>query len=217
MRRSLALALVLVLALVGGAAALAARGDPQKRIAPADQARAKAMLVRPADLPGFRAGPAGPEGDFYCRALDESDLTLTGHANGRQFALGTVSVGSAAQVYESLADARSAWRRATSPAGVRCARTMLAREFAKRGARLVSLEKTAFPRLAQQTAVFRATLSATTPQGTLTVYVDLVALMHSRAHASVVVGSALVVPTRAEELRLGRVVAKRMATAMRGS
>jgi hypothetical protein len=94
---------------------------------------------------------------------------------------------------------------------------MLAREFAKRGARLVSLEKTAFPRLAQQTAVFRATLSATTPQGTLTVYVDLVALMHSRAHASVVVGSALVAPTRAEELRLGRVVAKRMATAMRGS
>jgi hypothetical protein len=41
--------------------------------------------------------------------------------------------------------------------------------------------------------------------------------MHSRAHASVVVGSALVAPTRAEELRLGRVVAKRMATAMRGS
>jgi hypothetical protein len=215
MRRLLAIALVLALA--GGGAALAARGDPQKRITPADQARAKAMLVRPADLPGFRATPSSSVGDFYCKALDESDLTLTGEAQGRQLALATVLVGSSAQVYESVGDARTAWRRALSPAGVRCAKLVLGREFARQGARLVSLSRISFPRVAQQTTAFRATLSGTTPQGELRVYVDVVALMHARAQASVVVGSALVVPTRAQEVRLARTVAKRMATAMRGS
>jgi hypothetical protein len=210
-------ALVLVLALTGTGAALAARGDPQKRITPADQARAKAMLVRPADLPGFRPQRSGPEGDFYCEALDESDLTLTGEAEGRQLALGTVFIGSAAQVYRSLADARASWRRATSPAGVRCAQRVLSREFANTGGRLLSLRKISFPRLSQQTVVFRAKLVAATAQGDLPVYIDLVALMHSRAHATMVIGSALVAPTRAEEVRLARVVAKRMATAMRGS
>lgn len=210
------LALGLVLALAGGGAALAARGDPQERLTPADQARAKAMLVRPADLPAFQSRPGSSGGDFYCAALDESDLTLTGDAQGREFLLGTVSITSTAHVYQSVPDANASWRRATSAAGVRCARTVLAREFAARGIRLVALRKAAFPRLAQKSIAFRATLSGQTAQGDLRVYVDLVALMHSRAQATLVVGSALVVPPRAEELRLGRLVARRMATAMRG-
>jgi hypothetical protein len=215
MRRLLALGLVIALA--GAGAALAARGDPQKRLTPADQARAKAMLVRPADLPAFQSRPAGPGGDFYCAALDESDLTLTGEAQARQYALGTVTVGSTAQVYESVADANASWRRATGRAGVRCARTVLAREFAAAGIRLVSLRKLAFPRLAPRTAAFRATLAGPPSQPDLRVFVDVVGLGRSRGQATIVVGSALVVPPRGEELRLGRLVAQRMAKAMRGA
>jgi len=215
MRRTVILGFVL--AFVASGAALAAKGDPQKRITPADQARAKAMLVRPADVPGARVLPAGPDTDFYCKALDESDLTLTGEAEGPQLSLGASLVGSGAQVYESRADADASWRRSTGAAGVRCAATTVRREFAKQGARLVSLRKVAFPRVAGRTVVFRATLSTTTAQGDIPVYVDVIALMHSRAHASVLVGSALVVPPRAEELRLARLVAKRMTAAMRGA
>jgi hypothetical protein len=215
MRRSVTLALVL--ALVASGAALAAKGDPQKRTTPADQARAKAMLVRLADVPGAKATPAGPDTDFYCKALDESDLTLTGEATGRQLSVGVMFAGSASQVYESVADAVASWTRGTSAGGVRCAEAALRREFAKQGARLVSLRKVAFPRVAGRTAAYRATLSATTSQGDIPLYLDLVALMHSRAQASVVVGSALVAPPRSEEVRLARLVAKRMAAAMRGA
>jgi hypothetical protein len=193
--------------------------DPQKRLTRADNARARAMLVRRADLPpGFLAQPGGSQDPHVdCPpAVSESDLTLTGEADGVQFALGPVIVSSAAQVYRSTADAESSWRRATSAAGVRCATTLLRQEFAKQQIRLVSLRRVAFPRVSQRTAAYRARLSASTAQGTIELFVDLVALMHGRAHATVIVGTPLVPPQRADELRFARVVAGRMATAMRG-
>jgi hypothetical protein len=52
MTRIVTLRLAVVLVATGSA--LAARGDPQKRITPADQARAKAMLLRAADLRRIR-------------------------------------------------------------------------------------------------------------------------------------------------------------------
>ena len=146
----------------------------------------------------------------------KSDLTLSGDAEGQQLALGGLFVSSAAQVYESVADASASWRRATSAPGTKCAAELLRNEFAKQGVDLVSLRKVAFPRVAERSVAYRVTLSANTPQGKLPVYVDLVAMMRSRAQATVIVGSALVTPPKAEELRLARIVAGRMATAMRG-
>lgn len=210
------LALALLASLVTGAA-LAARGDPLRRISPADEARAKAMLVRQSDLPGSRAGAPSPDIDFYCPGLDASDLTLTGDAVGRRFAVGLMIVASASDVYESRADAAAAWRRATSAAGIQCAKSLLRRQLAQQGARLVSLRAIPFPRVSDQTIAYRATMTATTPQGEVTAYVDVIALMRSRAHATITVGSALTTPPRSEELHLARTVAKRMANAMRGA
>jgi hypothetical protein len=216
MRRPAVVAVAL--ALVAAGSALAAKGDPQKRITPADQARAKAMLVRASDLPGFTVGPPQRDsGDLYCAALDASDLTLTGQAASRQFILQIVSTGSSSEVYESLRDADAAWRRSTSAAGVRCAKTVLGREFAKQGARLQSLRKVAFPRVATRTVAYRVTFAVAAAQGDVPLTVDLVALMHSRAHSSIVVASVLAPPDRALELRLARTVSKRMTTAMRGA
>lgn len=215
MRRLVVLALLLALAVTG--TALAARGDPQRRITPADEARAKAMLVRQSDLPGSKAGAPTPDVDFYCPGLDGSDLTLTGDADGRRFAVGLMIVASASEVYESRADAGAAWRRATGADGVQCARSLLRRQLAQEGGRLVSLRQIPFPRVSDRTIAFRATLSATTPQGTVPAYVDVIALMRSRAHATITVGSALTTPPRSEELHLARTVAKRMASAMRGA
>ena len=202
-----------------GASALAAHQDPQKRLTKADNARARAMLVKRSDLPaGFQpqlSSGADPHAD--CAAsVSEADLTLTGNAEGPQLALGVLFVSSAAQVYESVADASASWRRTTSAPGTRCATELLRREFAKQGVDLVSLGKVAFPRVSERSVAYRVTLSATTAQGKVPVYVDLVAMMRSRAHATVIVGSALVPPPKAEELRLARLVAGRMTTAMRG-
>jgi hypothetical protein len=213
MRRLVAIGLLLALVVAG--AALAGRGDPQKRITRADQARAKAMLLRPADLPGFRVGPVEGDDDLYCAAVDESDLTVTGEASGRQFASGVVFAASSALVYESLADATAAWRRSTSAAGEQCGRTILSTAYARQGVRLVSLRQMAFPRIAPRTVAYRVRFVATTPQGRVPLTLDVFGLMHSRAQATVVLGSALVTPDRGAAVRLTRLVAERMASAMR--
>lgn len=205
-RRIVALALVCFVATTG--AALAARGDPQKRFTPADQARAKAMLLRKADLPrGFVASLDTPESDFYCKALDESDLTLTGEAESPNFSRVTVFIASLAQVYESVGDANASWRRGTSPAGERCIRD----EFAK-DSEFLSLRRLSFPRVAPLTVAYRLTGRT---QG-VGFYLDFAVLQRSRAQAAIVFGSAVAPVRKAEEVRLARIVAKRMATAMRG-
>ena len=205
--------------LVVSASALAAHQDPQKQLTKADNVRARALLVKRTDLPtGF--GPqlsAGPDPHVGCSpSVSESDLTITGDAEGPQLALGVVFVSSAARIYESVADASASWRRSTSAAGTKCATQLLSREFAKQGVGLVSLRKISFPRVSERSAAYRVELSAMTSQGTVPVYVDIVALLRSRGQATVIVGSAVVPPQRAEELRLARIVARRMASTLRG-
>jgi len=217
--RRLLVCVLLLASLALSATAAATHQDPQKRLTKADNARARALLIKRTDLPaGFQARPAsGQDPHIECAAsVSESDLTLTGEADGKQFGLSVVFVGSASQVYASASDASSSWRRATSAAGVKCATTLLRRGFSKQGIDLVSLRRIAFPRVSDRTVAYRVKLSATTEQGPVPLYVDLVALMHSRTQATVIVGTALVPPTRADELRYARLVAARMARAMRG-
>ena len=209
------LALALLVALVGAGAALAARGDPHKRITPADQARAKAMLLRTSDFsPAFRVGPVSSgSGDFYCAALDESDLTLTGEAESPSFAGGTEFVASTAYVYETRADANASWRQGTNAAGQKCLRDGLHREVRGTSVKLVSFRKLAFPRFAQRSVVYRAVAD----QQGVRIYLDLVALQHSRAQVAIVYGAGLSPPPAAEERRLAKLTAARMAKAMGGS
>jgi hypothetical protein len=208
-------AAALLLALLVSGTAFAARGDPQRQIRPADQARAKAMLLRKADLPrDFKASASSPGADFYCKALDESDLTLTGDANSPDFGKPPFfSVSSAAQVYESVADANASWRRGTSAAGLRCVRRVFAQELAKQGGTLRSFKRIAFPKVARRSVAFRIEARS---QG-VSVFFDFPVMQHTRAHVSLVLISALAPVPRAEQVRLARVLAGRTAKAMRGA
>jgi hypothetical protein len=206
MRR--ALALLLLATLVVGGSALAARGEPRERFTAQDQARARSMLLRPVDLPGFRPSRPGQESDVYCQALDESDLTLTGKAESPLYGAQVVFVSSFAHIYESVADADASWRRGTSPAGERCIRRELGRDV-----RLVSFRKRSFPRVAPKTVAYRIT---GTTQG-VEVYVDFIVLQRSRAQAGVVLGAAASPVPADVQTRLARLVAARMAKAMRGA
>ena len=216
-RRLLVFALLLALLPVG--TALANHLDPQKKILPADQARARAMLLKKADLGlAYRADrSSSPDTEVDCAGLDESDLTVTGEAESPTFTLGLSFLSSVAQVYESLADANASWKRGTGTAGTRCIRETLRREFAKQGLRLQSFRKIVFPRVSQQTVAYRIALSASVQGQEVPLYVDLVVLMQSRAHVALYFGSGLAPAARAEELRLARLAAGRMAKAMRGS
>ncbi len=206
------LALAGAAALVASSAALADRGDPQERFTAADQARARAMLLRLADIgPTFRATPpTQADIDFYCRALDESDLTITGKAESPRFTGTNVFATSTAYIYESVADANASWRRGTSAAGQRCLRDGLRRELRGTVGQLRSFTKVAFPRLGHRSVLYRA---RAIQQG-LPIYLDLLAIQHGRAQAAVILGSGAIAPPRDIELALVRLVARRMAKAM---
>jgi hypothetical protein len=211
------LACFALLALVASGVALAGRGDPKQRLSAADNARAKSMLVKKADLgAGFVAGPVvRPESDFYCRALDESDLTVTGKAFSPSFraAGGIVSISSYSDVYASRAQARVSWRRGTSAAGQACLRAGARREAERAGLRFVSFRWLSLPRFAEQSVAFRASVR----QQGVNAFVDIVALRQSRAFVAITFFSAdAPVPTSAV-VRLARIIAERMATAMRGA
>ena len=218
-RRSLRLlAVVVAIALTVSTAALAVRGEPQKELTPGDNARARSILLKKSDLgPGFKPTPqSAAEVDFYCKALDEADLTLTGEAESPNFERGIVFVSSSAQVYGSRADASTSWRRGTTAAGERCARDVLRREFAKEGIRLESYRRVAFPNVAQRSVAYRVHLSARSQGVTVRLVMDFIALMHSRAHAAVFFGGLSPVHP-SEQLPLVELVAQRMASAMRGA
>jgi hypothetical protein len=207
--------LVLVLALVLAGSAVAGRGDPQTRIRPADQARAKSMLIRAADMnAAFRAIPVAADPTrAYCAALDESDLIVTGLANSPSFTATTEFVVSRSYVYESRADANASWRRGTSAAGQSCVRRDMVAQLRGTSTRLVSFELLPFPRLASRFAAYRIVAS----RDGVRLYLDLIAMQHSRAEVAIVYGAALTPPPAEEERRLARLVERRAGKAMRGS
>lgn len=215
--RLLAVAGLVCLVLAGTASA--SHQEPQKRLTKEDNARARAMLVTRADVPGFRVQRgAGPDPHVECAgSVSEADLTLTGEAEGKQFASGIVFVTSGSQLYETVADADTSWRRSTSAAGLACAKANLEAAYKSEGATVKSLTKLPFPRFADKTVAFRVTLSLKTPQGAVPFYMDIVGIAHSRAHATIAVAAALAKPTKSAEVRLSRAVAARMKTAMRGA
>jgi hypothetical protein len=214
-QRLLAVALLLLLA--GSTTALADHLDPEKRIRPADQAKARTMLLRKSDLgPGFIAQPTNtPDTHLTCEGLDESDLTVTGEAESPTWSQGIGFVASAVNIYANVSDANASWARGTRGVGTRCLRDQLADEFATQGVTLESLRKIAFPRLAERTVAYRVTLSGTVQTTTVRVVIDLVILKHSRAQAALYFGSAFAPAGKADEVALARVTARRMAAAFK--
>jgi hypothetical protein len=214
LRRPLACFAIVVLALVAAATAVAGRGDPQEKFNPADQARAKAMLVRVSDLPGAAGKESSqPDTDFYCKALDESALTITGEAESPEITRGLFFASSLSQVYRSRRESEIAWRQGTSAAGVSCLREGFRREVSGPNGKFVSFRRIPFPRVAERTAAFRV---AATTQG-VPFTLDVVVLMQSRAQQALVTAVVGSTPPRAEVVRLARVVGGRMKTAMRGA
>lgn len=169
------------------------------------------MLLRQADFSvAFRSGPTSTGSDFYCPALDESDLTVSGKAESPSFAGGLEFAASTSYVYVSRADSNASWRRGTSPAGQKCLRRGLQNEIQGTSVRLVSFRKLSFPAFAQRSVLYRVVAEQ---QGGGRIYLDLIALKYERAQVAIVYGAGLSPPPAGEERRLAKVTAARMAKA----
>lgn len=138
---------------------------------------------------------------------------MTGQAESPSFSGGVEFAASIAYVYATQANANASWRRGTSAAGQQCLRRGLQNEIQGTSVRLVSFRKLPFPAFAQRSVLYRV---AAEQQGGVRIYLDLIALQHSRAQVAVVYGSGLSPPAAAEERRLAKVTAARMARAMGG-
>ncbi|MGH3137419.1 MAG: hypothetical protein ACRDPV_13110 [Gaiellaceae bacterium] len=215
MRRLLVFGLLLALLPVG--TALASHLDPQKKIRPADQARARAMLFKKADFgSGVRTQPNAADAHVTCRGVSQSDLTVTGEAESPTFIGGVTAFSSSAQVYRTLADSNGGWRRSTGAGAAKCLELVLSREYSKQGLTLQSFRKRAFPRVGHGSVAFRVVLSGESQGVTVSFTLDVIGLLYSRAQVALAVVS-LSPPTKPEEVRLARIVAGRMAKAMGGS
>jgi len=205
--------------LAWAASASADHLDPQNRFRTADQKRAASMLARKTDLGVDYAveRTSGLEPHLTCGALDESDLVLTGHAKSPYWSREYQIVGSTAAVYRTSADARRSWERGASSAGMSCLRDEFRNEFAQQGVALrVTIRRLAFPTLGGASFAHRLILSGAAA-GSPAVYIDLVVIREGRGQVGLLFAGVVVPPPRATELSLARVVATRMAKAMRGS
>lgn len=215
-----ALLIVLAGALVVAGAAMADHLDPQERVRAADQKRAAAMLVRKADLPqGYEPERTSDlEPHLTCRALDESDLVLTGSGKSPFWAREYQIVGSTSAVYATAHDADAAWGRSTSSLGRKCLRDEFRKAFARQGETVrIAAQGIAFPKLVVTAKAYRLVFLSADPGRPPLFFIDVVLLRHGRAQVGLLFAGVVVPPARATELALSRLVAERVKVAMRGA
>jgi hypothetical protein len=134
--RLLVLTVALGAVAFAAAAALAAPGDPKVAVTKADQAHAKAVLLKTGDLPG--KGWTATAVDFgrtnpscLVKKYSLGKLTATGQAGtefGRQVQSGTFLVDSAARVFKTEAQAKQALAIRSKLGAGKCLGTVLAAE-----------------------------------------------------------------------------------------
>ena len=190
------LAPLLVALLAVPALALAADTDPKRKITPADERKASAIVLKRADLAaGWKktTSPSTDDDDLTCPYYNPkgSDLTLTGDAESEfEQAGGFPSVYSYADLYVTPRDAAAAWARTVKPAAARCFAEYFRKESAKDPSTKVTVVKAgaiAFPKVAPRTAAFRIALKlAVTQDGqtqTVPLTLHIVAVGRGRAEA----------------------------------
>jgi hypothetical protein len=143
---------------VAGAALAASPHDPQKRFTSADQARARTLLVKRADLPGVGWKSQRSTGDdSTCKSFnpDESKLVETGEQDSPEFTRVGGFVTSTAAIFKTTKDAQTAWNLEVKPKILDCLAEGLNQASTSGAAiRIVSRGTLAYPHLAPRTAAY---------------------------------------------------------------
>ena len=218
-------AFLLTATLLAPAVAGAANGEPKKALTKEDQAAARSVVIKRADLgQGFttvarRKDEGVPKG-ARCGPLDESDLTVTGDAASPDFRLAQqqafVTVGSTAQIYRTLREANASWGRGTTTQTTTCLSDIV-RLGAAPGQKITVLSATRvkFPSLSPKTTAYRLVLTIAIGAQRVRAYVDAVVLQHGRIQAGILFTSLGNPVDQAQRVALASVVAARLAKAAR--
>ena len=199
-----------------------AANEPRRAIRPADNALARRIVLNLSDFPsGWRADLSKEENDSTsaCINLDFSDLTLTGRADSKDFAMGdNTEATSVARIFQSTGQARGAFGKIASEKTAQCLADYFETE-AKKDKDLkrqdvkvgdVSVGRLSFPSLGDRSAAYQIALSLETKDISPTVYLDLVLVQRSRANAVLLFVDVLSPFDENLKRSLSRTVARRM-------
>lgn len=215
---------ILAAALVAPSAATAADGLPRKALTKSGQATARSVVLERGDL-GASFTPVARDRDQHlpkgarCKALDESDLTVTGDAASPDFRFAQgpvfVTVGSTAQVYRTLREANASWSRGTTRQTTTCLGDIIRLSGSPRQKiTVVSAKKVPFPSVSPKTAAYRIVVNiAVAGSPPVRAYVDAVILQHGRIQSGLLFTSLGRPVGDPDRVALASVVAERMAKA----
>lgn len=205
-----------LVALTVVAAAVAANGDPKKKIIPAVQAHARAINLHLSDLPplGFVAKPSSPRSSaprcsYY--TPNQSDLTENGDADSPTFTLPNGSfVASTVGIFVNAKQGRTAYSRVVQPKLPQC----LAEIFRKGTGvptTIVSAAQVSFPNLAERTGDFRIVADVKPPGSqAIRATIDLVTMNRGKTDVALFFAGVGKPISSAVELGLARKVAARL-------
>src|SRR5262249_8243566 len=143
---------------LAGAALAANPHDPQKHFTSADQAWARRLLVKRADLPGVGwKSQRSPSDNRPCNSVnpDESKLVETGEQEAPEFTRVGGFVSSTAGIFRTAGDAQTSWNLEVKPKILDCIAEGL-NQGSTGGAtiRIVKRGTLGYPHLAPRTAAF---------------------------------------------------------------
>jgi hypothetical protein len=214
------LAVVAFLALSAAGTAESASAPPSKeqvRFTAADQAAARAAVVRLTDLgsSGWEGGRLKPDvgSGLTCRGYSpkQSDLVLTGAAETAWHRPG-LQVRSVAQVLKTRAMVARDWARTVSdPRAIACLRGAVTKGLTS-SERLVSFRRLSFPRLATFATAYRAIVEVSAGGASARVLVDLVLVGRSRTELTLLLAApaAAGASIAAADVRLARTLLARV-------
>jgi hypothetical protein len=172
-------AAVLVALALGGSVALAANGDPQRKLTKAGQARAKAAALQRPDFPsGWMQKVNQPSSDANPRCSyynpDQSDLVEIGKYDSPDFELPNgASVSSSTGVFRTAAMGKTAYSRVAQPALAKCLAELFKKGAGATNTTIFSAGRLQFPRYGERSDAFRVVASVKAPSGSARAYLDV--------------------------------------------
>lgn len=207
---------VVVLAAALASTAFAAKGDPQKRITKAGQARARAASIRLADLgAGWKAERSNNKDQSNPRCStydpDNSDLVEVGDYGSPDFTRADGSFVSASTgVFRSVRGARTAFRRVAAPQLPGCFGELFLKQIKKPStARVLSTGPLGFPKVGDSSSAYWIVMSLKSPTATVPFAVDMV-LFNRRSVdvAMIFLGIGRPLPAALERALVARVASR---------
>jgi hypothetical protein len=219
----LGLVLLAVATLAGTASAAGSNPkDPKKRFNAADQAWARAIPIRRADLGrgDWRVEPSDDDDEddsdapAGCKNPDMSDLVLTGESENSDWSLNGSIIGSAGEIWSSERHAAIAWKRGSSYPFAKCMAATMKQEFGNARIKLTIQSSGTIPmsKLAPRMLTYRMRFRIKGPAGTFNGRFSLYFFSRGRAD-----GMLMVVSFQAPGLRpIPESLERRLATLVAG-